>query len=411
MASSCSRLAAGFLAAAVASAQHDAMQSTCSRAGDCDLPMSSRGDSLLQVRYASGKLTSAPELLAEHGGAAAEDPQDMGGFACSDLVDMPEPGNDKVCDFHLSPPEHSSAKEDLKFMMHAYPHDNVVSGSICKHGSWEPLLLKTMWRSLAAAGEEAVLIDMGTNIGVYSLVAAALGHRVVAFEMMKPSYTKVCASAKDNGFAQNIHFFTGALSNTTGEVVSFTRTEHTNNVGATAKDKATSDQGCPQSSAGVDCARTLTADAVMRYRGSAGRRSFQELVAPTTPVFLKIDIEGSECEMLAGGEREFFPHLKNLVFVMVEIWAKNLAKCKAKFDFLLEQEFCLQELRQMHEQSSGENFFYKKDGTASGASPCSKASLTELVASSLLQSRAGSEDVDSKLLLQFARATPTEHGE
>jgi hypothetical protein len=40
--------------------------------------------------------------------------------------------------------------------------------------------------------EDAILIDIGSNIGLYSLTAVSMGHSNFAFEPFRPNFESIC---------------------------------------------------------------------------------------------------------------------------------------------------------------------------------------------------------------------------
>jgi FkbM family methyltransferase len=81
----------------------------------------------------------------------------------------PLPANAKWCDVKLGNP----------FSMAVYNNDDIVSKSICDVGTWE-----LQHEDITAMGEPGHALDIGANIGFYSLVLAAAGWHVTAFEPM-----------------------------------------------------------------------------------------------------------------------------------------------------------------------------------------------------------------------------------
>ena len=64
------------------------------------------------------------------------------------------------------------------------PEKEVISLEIARHGCYECDVLHSLLRALQNS-TGASLIDMGGNIGLYSLHAASLGRRAVAFDVVK----------------------------------------------------------------------------------------------------------------------------------------------------------------------------------------------------------------------------------
>ena len=109
-----------------------------------------------------------------------------------------------------------------------------VSKHILRDRAWDRGMLQKM-RSVLAAHKDSVLLDLGLNIGVYSLVAAAEGHEVLAFEMMESAYYKAAASAQENGIADRVRLFCLAIGNTVGEHVEIVTATETNEGNTVAK--------------------------------------------------------------------------------------------------------------------------------------------------------------------------------
>ena len=65
-----------------------------------------------------------------------------------------------------------------------YPdaEDEFISRTIRSSGLWEPQILNDTFKKILSDDVDLGVIDIGANIGVYSLVAAAMGHDVVAVE-------------------------------------------------------------------------------------------------------------------------------------------------------------------------------------------------------------------------------------
>ena len=60
--------------------------------------------------------------------------------------------------------------------------DEFISKTIRSSGLWEPRILNDTFKKILSDDAELGMIDIGANIGVYSLVTAAMGHDVVAVE-------------------------------------------------------------------------------------------------------------------------------------------------------------------------------------------------------------------------------------
>lgn len=130
------------------------------------------------------------------------------------------------------------------------------------------------------------LLDLGGNIGFYSLAAAADGHSVVVFEPSPDNVVHLLASARANSF-RNVRVFSLCVSDTTGPCE---LGGHRDNQGALLHSIG--------SSAGS-----------FRSRPTGWRRGLvttmavrvDDVLPPRVlPTFLKMDIEGGECEAFRG---------------------------------------------------------------------------------------------------------------
>lgn len=126
---------------------------------------------------------------------------------------------------------------------------------------------------------DAVLWDIGANIGLYSLFAAKRGLRVIAFEPSAASFAALIASAEANGLDRRIDAFCLALDETAGV-------------------------------ARLEMASSAAGHSMHRLGGAAGR--FRQAV-PTlsadrfiaefgvlAPTHIKLDVDGIEPAILRG---------------------------------------------------------------------------------------------------------------
>ena len=92
-----------------------------------------------------------------------------------------------------------------------------ISRGIIENGSWEPhlqqLLLAAMLNAKVPEGRSPVFFDMGANIGVFSMVLAAGGHRVMAFEPMQYNAELLAASIAKAHVQDRVRLFKVALAN------------------------------------------------------------------------------------------------------------------------------------------------------------------------------------------------------
>uniref|UniRef100_A0A7S4F9B9 Methyltransferase FkbM domain-containing protein n=1 Tax=Chrysotila carterae TaxID=13221 RepID=A0A7S4F9B9_CHRCT len=183
-----------------------------------------------------------------------------------------------------------------------------VSRRIQQRGSFEGdcvLEVVSALRAAAKAGPEPVLIDVGGNIGMFSLAAAAVGVETHTFEPVPANALKLMASAVRNGFGHLIHLYSMGASDD-------------NSVFAMGVN--------PQNQGGVTHVPLL----------EEGAKFMQIPVVPLDsvlpsdafskrPVYLKMDIEGGECRALRGMRR--FLQKANLIGAAFETDKSETIAC------------------------------------------------------------------------------------
>lgn len=104
-----------------------------------------------------------------------------------------------------------------------YVHDRTIcqfiSGGIMSTGQWEPDLTRTLLGKLGPASNGRVFLDIGANLGWFSLAAAAAGHRVIAIDALHTNVELLMRSIHDNSaFAPLIEVYNYAVSSSGGTV-------------------------------------------------------------------------------------------------------------------------------------------------------------------------------------------------
>ena len=160
--------------------------------------------------------------------------------------------------------------------------DEHVSGSIIRDGTWEEGWVNKL-HSILRKDPYSVFIDIGANVGVYSLTMAKLGRAVIAIDAIQGNIVRICKSVQAGNLKNNIVLIHNALSNRREKLIPG---ETFKNVGATFMRKI------PNKISGQ---RTVT----------AVRLDDLLSVFNLTKVVMKMDVEGFENHILAGG-RKFF---------------------------------------------------------------------------------------------------------
>eukprot|EP00965_Chrysotila_dentata_P113501 3750832-Pleurochrysis_carterae.AAC.4 len=162
--------------------------------------------------------------------------------------------------------------------------DVYISKSIQMTGSFEGENVREVISTLLAAklgGLKPVLVDVGGNIGMYSLAAAAAGIESHTFEPVPANVMKMMISAVRNGFTHLIHVYNMGASDD-------------NNVFGMGFAKPYN-QGSATHVPMRDNGRRFVQVPSVPLDSVLPRDAF-----PKQPVYLKMDIEGGECRALRG---------------------------------------------------------------------------------------------------------------
>lgn len=193
---------------------------------------------------------------------------------------------------------------DLQWTMCVYPPwmDVHVSGSIVRGGAWEPHLVNFMLSRLRAT-PNSTLLDIGGNIGFYTLAAARAGFPVDVFEPVPRNAVMIQASLERNRLT-DVRLHTCALSDAPGLVHMGTHSTNQGGVGHARRRQDATSRGNGRGHATRLPAATL--DSMLPLDGGPGR-----------PLYLKIDIEGGECLAFRGMAR-FLRETERIVGVSME---------------------------------------------------------------------------------------------
>ena len=182
---------------------------------------------------------------------------------------------------------------------HAWPmcmHDTLIdchiSFTIMRTGCWECPVLKEVL-DILKMHQNATLVDIGANIGYYSLAAAASGvvSRVHAFEASPRNALLLQESVTRNGWADKVTLHAFALGAATGML----------RLGTSRRNQG----GLHYTEAGGGT--------------QVARIALDDVLPPATrPVFVKMDIEGAECAVVHG-MRHFLRASVHIIGFVVEV--------------------------------------------------------------------------------------------
>lgn len=157
--------------------------------------------------------------------------------------------------------------------------DYAVSASVINHGAYEPHMVAFLREHVR---EDMTVVDIGANVGIFSMLAASQGAKVFAFEPNTENCRLILMSAAENGF--DIKLFPLALSNKAGALFF---TPHIGSNGGLLPSQ-------------VETLSNPNCIVVPAMR-------LDDLV--DEPVhFIKADVEGAEYLALKGGERIIREH-------------------------------------------------------------------------------------------------------
>eukprot|EP01105_Mastigella_eilhardi_P011618 TRINITY_DN2675_c0_g3_i1.p1 TRINITY_DN2675_c0_g3~~TRINITY_DN2675_c0_g3_i1.p1 ORF type:complete len:373 (-),score=99.97 TRINITY_DN2675_c0_g3_i1:883-1977(-) len=103
-----------------------------------------------------------------------------------------------------------AGRATVDLCVHSPEDDTIISSVLLGGEFYEPDIIADFAARLESR-PTGVVIDAGANIGMYAVVAAALGHHVYAFEPFEPNALRLRQSACRNNVAQYVHLFGNAL--------------------------------------------------------------------------------------------------------------------------------------------------------------------------------------------------------
>jgi FkbM family methyltransferase len=163
--------------------------------------------------------------------------------------------------------------------------DIFISGSAHAGRIWDPYIWDLFVRILQHAPiRPGLVVDVGANIGYFTMMAAALGYDVVSFEPMAHNLRRLRSSVSRNGFGGRVAIIDRVAAQTAGARVVLAATHSTNQGNGHIVD------GLSVDSSHRYYSETTTLDAVL-------------VPMKRDILLLKIDVEGGETAVLDGAFR------------------------------------------------------------------------------------------------------------
>lgn len=190
---------------------------------------------------------------------------------------------------------------DKTFEMAVYPVEDIVSSAICSGGYWE-----INQYDIINLGQPGHALDIGANVGFYSLALAAFGWKVSSFEPSENNVALMQASmCRNPELAKMITLHNVGLGAADNHCI---YTSHNSNLG--------------------DCETRCGMAAINwvdteneRKRGEMVVRRLDDILAEENVEqidYVKMDVEGFECNVMAGGQsllQKYKPR-----FIQTEVW-------------------------------------------------------------------------------------------
>lgn len=182
--------------------------------------------------------------------------------------------------------------------LYSKKEDKYVSGGIHDTGAWEKDMVVFMLKTMQEY-PNSTLLDIGGNIGYYTLAAASAGFHVNVFEPVPANAAMIQQSISKNRF-ENIKLHTTALGSNVKEIgMGLSKS----NQGGVRHDSRTK-------------SFTILPSMVL-----------DELLAPEgRPVYIKIDIEGGECDAIKG-MKKYISSSENIIGVNMEFGQSRTNCC------------------------------------------------------------------------------------
>ncbi|XP_061196334.1 uncharacterized protein LOC133204598 [Saccostrea echinata] len=201
--------------------------------------------------------------------------------------------------------------------------DKWVSGSVVKYGSWEGNHINLII-DLLKRDPEIQFVDIGANVGVFTLAVALSGRRVIAVDALDMNIQRLCSSVMEGNFSSRVKLVYNALSDV-HETVSLGKDK--NNVGGTfvAKNKNANKVRGSQVDGNYGTVRAIKLDDIL----SVPHFDFKKVI-------IKIDVEGYENKVFKGGE-VFFDKVDVQAILMEWLWLKTGSAGEEIINFMLKK--------------------------------------------------------------------------
>jgi FkbM family methyltransferase len=193
------------------------------------------------------------------------------------------------------------------FKVITHSHSEFISNYIRKHGCWEPITTEVLIEVFRSS-PGSTFVDIGANIGWFSLVAASEGVPVVAFEPVDENYQIFRQSIDVNGWGDRIDLRGIAIGEEKGSLII---NISPNNMGVcSTRDIRSSGTHCQL----CDVERL-------------------DDILNTGPLVVKVDVEHMELNVLRGMEKLFQKGLVTHLVMEISFHQKEIFDILRRYGF------------------------------------------------------------------------------
>ena len=213
--------------------------------------------------------------------------------------------SNQLCDWRNATAGRNPA---TSFEICLYPNagtTDILSAFIVEKRTWEAGYVNYMLNVMRNyAPDQTVLVDIGANVGFYTLAAATTGVAVHAFEPSLRNALMLQMSLQRNGVQHRVLLSTFALSDRAEPMALGTSEQNQGNLQHARLDSRVRIFKKPTPPSRGTHIAAFRLDDVLQ-------------AAPQAPVYLKIDVEGGECAVIRGMRR--FLHRADVWGVHIEM--------------------------------------------------------------------------------------------
>ena len=183
----------------------------------------------------------------------------------------------------------------LRVCTHDPTVDTTIARNLHAYNMWESSGMVVTIKRLVKAGvictrERPFVVDLGMNIGVYTLIFLELGCHVVSFEPLGPNLFRARESARANGLEERLTLYKNGVSNREAPLF----------IKLNAANPGASDAHPFRSSPSEECVMSVALDGLFSRPDRPVSPTTGAPFVPSEISFLKVDIEGFDTAAYDG---------------------------------------------------------------------------------------------------------------